>query len=336
MKLVTPGDGAGSREAIGRSMAALGRIGHPVLVLVEAVLPAGQEAVALVSPLISGPSLTTALGRGTSVPVEEALSLGVVLAGASWALHRAGLVHGDLKPTNIFLRRGGQEVLGSKAVVSDAGLAGWVATTSRWGPALAGALEYLDPEVLGGGPFGTESDVYALGTILWELLAGRHPYRRSTGQQTLLAAARGNAPPLATAAPGVPSWLAQVVEEAMARRPADRPSHGGELLAGLAGGPGTRGYGPARPLAAPLERETTRRERVPAGKTRAATAGRPWAIPQLALLAVVMVLAGLAAVALVAGLGGLRGGQPKLTGSFGVATPGCRVEAHEIARNGTR
>jgi serine/threonine-protein kinase len=138
-------------------------------------------------------------------------------------------VHADLKPANVLFDAAGQPLL------SDFGLVRHIASGSRSGGVGLGTVEYLDPAVAEGAPPSPASDVYSLGVVSYELLAGRLPYRGVTHHDTLRIAERGRLPPLAQTAPRIGAGLATAVEQAMARRPADRPSSAGEMADAIRG-----------------------------------------------------------------------------------------------------
>ncbi|MGI8336570.1 serine/threonine-protein kinase [Actinomadura scrupuli] len=156
----------------------------------------------LVMELLEGESLAGRLARGP-LPPDEAARICGELATALAAAHRAGIVHGDVKPANVFLAAGGVRML-------DFGLAR--AARDRTGPRL-GTPAYLAPEQLGGGPATAAADVFALGIVLSEMLTGERPF---TAGDTRSAPP----PPL----PGVPAELAGLRERCLHADPARRPS----------------------------------------------------------------------------------------------------------------
>ncbi len=167
------------------------------------VVPDGTGP-ALAMEYAAGGSLATLLTRRGRLRPEEAVAVAVPLADALGAVHRRGLVHGDVKPANILFTSEGIPVL------ADFGLAGPAtnddpAHEARTGTVM-GTEGYVDPAVVGGAQADERSDVYALGAVCHEMLCGRPPGLDGTGTGETLG----------------PPELAAVVERSIARRPADR------------------------------------------------------------------------------------------------------------------
>ncbi|HWD54448.1 MAG TPA: serine/threonine-protein kinase, partial [Acidimicrobiales bacterium] len=209
---------------------AIASLDHPYILKV-AELIADEEGLAIAMHLADGGSLGDALSRRGQLPAEEGALLGANVADALCAIHGLGIVHADVKPSNI-LSDGVGEPWGVP-LLSDVGLSRWTATAPPWGGAVGGTAEYLDPTVAAGASPSAASDVYSLGVVCYQILAGRLPYKDATPLATIRAADRGNAEPLAEAVPTVPIGLAAIVERAMSRRPQARPSTVGEVADGL-------------------------------------------------------------------------------------------------------
>lgn len=210
----------------------LARLDHPNVVRIHEVVPDGA-GMAIVMEYMIGGSVADALARmGRLTPGEVGLLAGEVadaLAGA----HALGLVHCDVKPSNVLLGAEGQ------AKLSDFGLARGMARASLWGGAVLGTAEYLDPAVAEGGTPGPLSDVYALGVMCYEAITGRLPYLGSTPLAVLRAADRGKPVPVVKVVPDVPVALAAAIEAAMARQPDRRPASAAEMAAAVRGALGS-------------------------------------------------------------------------------------------------
>jgi serine/threonine protein kinase len=220
--------GPGAEARLRAEAALLAELDHPGVVRAHGLLEG--EAPALVLDLVPGGDLAERLARRGRLTPTEVVDLGVTLARTLDDLHRAGVVHRDVKPSNVLLTAEGRPVL------CDLGTAG--------DPGVAGTEGYLDPAVLAGAPADAAADVHALGVTLHELLAGELP-RPGV--------------PLAQAAPGTPPALVAVVERARAERPADRPPSAAALadelaVAILATAPQrpTRSFGPRPPRPEPV------------------------------------------------------------------------------------
>jgi serine/threonine protein kinase len=147
-----------------------------------------------------------------------ALRIAAAVAHALGAVHAAGLIHRDLKPSNILLRADGQPVL------TDFGLAAALASTmreKRLTPpnVLVGTADYLAPEIIGGQAVDCRADVYALGVVLYEMLAGFVPFAGRDPIQVLRAHVDDPVPPLPSR---IPATVRSIVDQALHKDPNNR------------------------------------------------------------------------------------------------------------------
>ena len=160
-----------------------------------------------------------------------ALRIAAAVAEALGAVHAAGLIHRDLKPSNILLRADGQPVL------TDFGLAAALADTvkeQRLTPpnVLVGTADYLAPEVIAGQPVDARADLYALGIVLYEMLAGFVPFAGRDPLQMLRAHLDEAVPPLSST---VPPEIRAIVERALQKNPLDRYASATDMAAAIRG-----------------------------------------------------------------------------------------------------
>ena len=209
-------------EVVEREASVLERLSHPSVLQVVSVVGT-REGAALIMPYAPGRSLARRIADapGGLGPAEVA-DIGARLASALAAAHTAGVIHRDIKPANVLFDAEGQPLL------SDFG----VALLTGDAIDVAGTAEYLDPTLVEGRSPDTASDLYSLGVLLYEALAGVPPYAGSSPKQTLMAANRGRHVPLGELV-SLPPSLISVVESAISRDPADRPRSAHEVAARL-------------------------------------------------------------------------------------------------------
>ena len=230
---------ARDRELRGRFLneaSAASRIDHPSIVRVidGGTLDDGTCYIAM--ERLVGADLAALIAKGP-VAVERVLRLGAQAASALQAAHTAGIVHRDLKPGNLFVVAGPD---GDRIEILDFGVALLRGEASREGTALTstgrllGTPEYMSPEQWqSAADIDGRADIYGLGVVLWEALAGRHPYRGTTPFEWQQAHLTQPVPGLVEAAPAVPPRLAALVERMMAKRREDRPASMAEVEAEL-------------------------------------------------------------------------------------------------------
>lgn len=213
----------------------------------------------IIMDLVSGPSLEehlTALHRvGHRLSLKSSIALLSDVAEALDYAHAAGFVHRDVKPSNILLRSETKRIVpgvglpnDTEAVLADFGLADAVATSSVSSDfGLSGTPAYMAPEQVLGGQIDARTDIYALGVILYETLAGHVPFENGLGNPNsiLLMKVRDEVPPL----DGVPYPVWEVIARALAKHQKDRYLTAGEMIRDLKHA-GTGGR---------LERKTIRR-----------------------------------------------------------------------------
>lgn len=211
--------------ALRREADVLADLQHPAVAVLHEVVPDG-DGVALVLALATGGTLAARLERSGRLPATEVADLGRRLGSALAAAHDAGVLHRDVKPSNVLYGREDEPRL------ADFGLAG---RPDRPPDEVAGTATYLDPEVAGGGPPGPASDTWSLGVLLWEALAGQPPWLGADDRAVRRAADRGEHLPLDDLVPDAPPDLVAVLERSIERDPAHRFAHPQELELALAG-----------------------------------------------------------------------------------------------------
>lgn len=213
------------REA--RSAAA---VDHPNLCTIHDVGESGGRLYIVLS-FYEGETLRERIRRGP-LSLAEARDVAMQVARGLARAHEAGIVHRDIKPANVILTRRGE------AKILDFGiarLAGDEASLTRTG-ASWGTPAYMSPEQARGEPVDERTDVWSLGVMLYEMLAGRRPFGGEGMEAVVTAILTRKPEPLERARPDVPPELAHVVERALTKDPEERYGSAAELLGDLAEG----------------------------------------------------------------------------------------------------
>lgn len=245
-------DGAGGVDRLEREARATARLSHPNVVVVHDVLREGDDA-AIVMELVPDGTLADRLRTDGPLDWPEAIRvIGEVAAGLG-AAHAAGLVHRDVKPSNVLLGPG------PRVRVADFGIA--AGGTSTETTTVRGSIPYLAPEQARGEPTDPRTDVYALGCVLYEVLTGRPPFDGDTGAATVGQHLHRPPPRPADVVPGLPVALDTIVGRMLAKDPKDRPADMTSVALALdevarRGGDATAVLPPAptEPIAAPATR----------------------------------------------------------------------------------
>ncbi len=207
---------------------AAARLRHPNVVEVHDYGETEDHLPYVVMELVDGRSLADVLNRG-AVPWRSAALIGAQVAAALAAAHARGIVHRDVKPSNVMVTSAGVKLV-------DFGISATVGEADRIGGEVIGTPAYLAPERLGGGPVRPATDVYALGLLLYLMLAGRLPWQASTTTQ-MLRAHRYLEPAGLPIVAGLPAEVAELVAWCLTKDPADRPGadEAARILADAAG-----------------------------------------------------------------------------------------------------
>ncbi len=249
----------------------------------------------IVMELVEGTTLRRVIDERGRLPVREAADIASQVADALEHAHRQGLVHRDIKPANVLVQPDG------RVKVTDFGIAKAAGgdDLTRTGT-VVGTARYLAPEQVNGHSVDGRADVYALGLILYEMLAGSAPFSGDSDMATAVARLTNAPEPIRTARPEVSRHLEDVVARSLARDPDYRYQSAQAFKDALAPGNDTAPTGPLapppapRPTAAPAGHGGGRAEatavgpRPPARPAAVATPRRgrrwPWLVLILALL----------------------------------------------------
>ncbi len=202
-----------------REIAIAARLSHPNILPVH---DSGEADGFLyyVMPLVEGDTLRSLLDRERQLPLDRALRIAEEVGDALAHAHGQGIVHRDVKPENVLLQ-------GGRAVVADFGVAKAVEDAggerlTKTGMAV-GTPVYMSPEQAAADPVVDQrSDIYSLGCVLYEMLAGDPPFSASTPMAILARKADGTVPSVRLVRDSVSEELEAVLDRALARTPADR------------------------------------------------------------------------------------------------------------------
>ena len=228
------------RERFDREARTISRLTHPNICTLYDV---GEQAgtAFLVMELLEGETLESrcarASAKGSGLPLDEALRIAIQMADALAAAHRQGIVHRDLKPGNIFLARSSGASAPPIAKLLDFGLA-------RTAPALTvnsatmmpttppqamtaqgtilGTFQYMAPEQVEGGEADARTDIFAFGSVLYEMITGKKAFEGKTQTSLVAAILERDPPPLTTVQPLAPPLVDSIVRKCLAKNPDDR------------------------------------------------------------------------------------------------------------------
>jgi len=210
----------------------LARIEHPNIVKVTDAGLTTHGVPFFVMERLEGETLASRLRRRSKWPVREVAELSIGILDGLFAAHSLGIVHRDIKPSNIFLA----ESSGVKLI--DFGIAKSMsidASATASGITL-GTPRYMAPEQVMGGLADCRSDLYALGIIMYELLAGQHPFSHATTPaEMLIAQASWQVPPL-TVERGSATGIDDIVARLLSKDPGQRPSSANTVRAAILAG----------------------------------------------------------------------------------------------------
>lgn len=216
-------DLASDQELVGRFVqerTALLGLEHPNVVSVRDLVVDGND-LALVMDLVRGTDLRTRLDRDRRLAPEAAVAIVADVADGLAAAHAAGVVHRDVKPENVLLDMQGPLGPGGShpALLTDFGVAKLIDTPRRTrATKIIGTPDYLAPEIVEGLPPRAAVDIYALATVLYELLAGFTPFGGGHPGAVLRRHVTERVAPL----PGIPDELWQLIVQCLAKAPASR------------------------------------------------------------------------------------------------------------------
>ncbi|MEP6954929.1 MAG: serine/threonine-protein kinase [Solirubrobacteraceae bacterium] len=218
------------RERLRREARAVAALDHPNVV---PLYEAGEQdgTVYIVTRWVEGTELGALIHREGPMEPARAARTAAQIAAALEAAHEQGLVHRDVKPSNVILTPEDHVYLTDFALVKRAGTAAGLTAVDQ----MLGTVDYVAPEQVEGSEPDARGDVYSLACVLYEALAGAAPFAgQKGGMAKMWAQVNAEPPPLRERRPEVPAALADVIARALAKAPEARPTAGAFRAAVLA------------------------------------------------------------------------------------------------------
>ena len=194
---------------------AVAMLGHPNIVAVYDVSTV-NGADYIVMELIDGISLKQYMEKKGVLNWKETLHFGIQISKALEHAHSRGIVHRDIKPHNIMVLKNGS------VKVADFGIARVMSQGNTLTKEALGSVHYISPEQAKGGRVDDRSDIYSLGTVMYEMMTGRPPYNGESPVAVAIQHINGGAKMPSTINPNIPGGMEQIIMKAMAHDPADR------------------------------------------------------------------------------------------------------------------
>jgi serine/threonine protein kinase len=222
-----------SAERFKREISVVSKLHHPHIV---PLLTAGDDGQTLyyTMPFVDGENLRDRLAREGALPIADVVRVFREVVSALGLAHRQGIIHRDIKPENVLFSDG-------SALVTDFGIAkaleiartnerNVVATITQLGVAV-GTPAYMAPEQASGDPtIDHRADLYSLGCVVYEMLAGKPPFESRHAQQLLSMQVAEPPAPITKHRPTTPPQLAAIVMQCLEKRAADRPQSAEEIV----------------------------------------------------------------------------------------------------------
>jgi superoxide dismutase/class 3 adenylate cyclase len=216
-------------ERFGREARSAGRLsGHPHIVTIYARGRSRDGSYYLAMEYVPGGTLKDLIEREGPLPADEVVEIALQVAHALKFAHEHGIIHRDVKPQNVLLTGSGE------AKVADFGIARALeATTMTRTGSILGTPQYLSPEQALGQPANSQSDLYAFGVVLYEMLTGELPFDAETPIGIAMKHISGELRPPRELNPEVPEQLNDITVRLLAREPEERYPDAGALIEDL-------------------------------------------------------------------------------------------------------
>jgi serine/threonine protein kinase len=201
------------RQRFRREAQAVSSLNHPHICTLYDI---GQldDVDYIVMEYLEGQTLADRLRRGP-LTIEQALQSGIQLADALSAAHCQGVIHGDIKPANLMLVKSGCKLL-------DFGLAVSAKDERAIKGTIAGTIPYMSPEQLEGTNVDSRSDIFAFGTVLYEMIVGRRAFDGSSKARLVSAILKSTPQPVSASRQSIPDGLDHLIQRCLARAPQQR------------------------------------------------------------------------------------------------------------------
>src|SRR5437588_5592582 len=214
-------------------------LNHPNIISIYDVGREGATAF-IAMEFVDGKTLRSLLDQG-ALPIKRALNIAAQVAEGLAKAHAAGIVHRDLKPENVMVTRDGfvkildfglAKLAPSPAAVSEATVSNAVPGTN---PGMVmGTAGYMSPEQARGTAVDFRSDIFSFGSVLYEMVTGKRPFKGESSAQTMAAIIEDDPPPISELNPKVPAPLRWIIERCLAKDPEDRYASTRDLARDLA------------------------------------------------------------------------------------------------------
>ncbi|HEX7183408.1 MAG TPA: tetratricopeptide repeat protein [Thermoanaerobaculia bacterium] len=228
------GGGIASRDRFLREARLVSALDHPNICTLHDIGETDDGRLYLVMGYYQGETLREKLDRGP-LPVTEAVDLAIQVGRGLARAHEAGIIHRDIKPANVIVTEHGEAKILDFGIAKGTGEAG----LTRPGSSL-GTPAYMSPEQAAGRPVDARTDVWSLGVMLYEMIAGRRPFTGENAQAQIHAILERQPEPLSQGRPrpDVPAVLVRAVQKALAKDPGQRYPSVNEFIAHLTAGTG--------------------------------------------------------------------------------------------------